>query len=173
MPMPALPAGHIPTAAELEQITDQVDLLSDPPRAQLRQTVAQAIGSGAFTALTFDSEDYDNRNGHSTSSNTSRYTCQVAGWYRLTGKIAFAGNTTGRRASKWQKNGSDISASQVAAIATSASDVEHPAATIEVLLAVNDYVELLAFQESGGSLNTFVGAAAQQPFMSVRRIGES
>lgn len=171
MAMPTLAAGHIPTAAELKQITDRIDLLSAPPYAQLRQTGAQTIGSGAFVAITFDAEDFDNYGGHSTVSNTSRYTCQLDGIYQLTGKIGWAANATGRRASRWQKNGADLNGSQIAIIATSASDVGHPAATMFVSLVAGDYVELHGFQESGGNLATVV-AGAQQPTMTVRWIAE-
>lgn len=168
---PIIPPGGYPRGSDLEELLDRVQFLSDPPRAQLRQTVAQSLTSGAFAAITFGAEDFDNYSGHSTSTNTSRYTAQIAGIYQLAGKAAWAGNATGRRATKWQKNGVDITASQVAIIATSASDVEHPATTMMVSLAVGDYVELHAFQDSGGALNTFVGTE-QQPVMTVRWIGE-
>lgn len=169
---PTLEAGGYPRADELEAMLDRIEFLSDPPRAQLRQTSAQTFGTGAFVALTFDAEDWDNYGGHSTATNTSRYTCQVAGIYVFSGKISFAANTTGRRATRWSKNGSDVTGGQTAIIATSTSDIEHPATTIQISLAVGDYVELLGYQESGGNLATVV-SGGQQPLMTVRWIGES
>ena len=170
-PTPA-PGGY-PRGEQLEEMLDRIQFLSDPPRAQLRQTAAQTFGtSGLFAALLFDAEDWDTYGGHSTTTNTSRYTCQVAGIYQFSGKVSWNGSATGRRASKWMKNGSDVAGNQMAIIATSASDVQHPAVTMQISLVVGDYVELYGFQESGGSLATNVASSAQHPLMTVRWIGE-
>lgn len=168
---PGVGVGRARRGDEMEEILDRIQFLSDPPRAHLRQTSAQTIGTGAFVAITFDAEDADNFNGHSLITNTARYTCMRAGIYQFSGKIGWAANATGRRASRWSKNGTDVNGSQVAIIATSASDVGHPAAAIQITMAVGDYIELLGFQESGGNLATVV-SGAQQPFLSVRWLGE-
>src|SRR5687767_2891259 len=131
---PTIAPGEYPRGSEIEDVLDQISFLTDPPRAQLRQTVAQTFTSGAFAAVTFTTEDWDTYAGHSTSTNTSRYTAQIAGIYMLTGKIGWNGNATGRRASRWAKNGTDINGSQIAIIATSASDVHIPAMTLYVSL---------------------------------------
>lgn len=159
--------GHSDRGDEGEAVLDQIDFLSTKPIAQMRQTSSQSTTSDNFTAIQFQAEDVDNYNGHDNSTNNTRYTCKVAGWYRLSGKVGWAANATGRRAAQWFKNGSALNASQTAIIATSASDVEHPAVSMLVSLAVDDYVELHGFQESGGALSTTVTTAQVQSIMTV------
>lgn len=142
----AFTAGSIVTADDL-----------NAPIASLRQTTPQAIANNTFTTLTFNVEDLDTANGHSTTVNTSRYTAQRAGRYMLLGGVSFAGNSTGARGGNWLKNGSNIPRGQCmyqAATAPVASQIA--TRTAFVTLAVGDYVELQAFQSSGASLNTSV-----------------
>jgi hypothetical protein len=160
----AYTAGQRLRASTLQALEDKV---FDPPRFQGRQIVSQSVTASTFTALTFTAEDLDSHGGHSTSSNTSRYTAQVAGWYLLSGKVAWAASTTGRRASAWAKNGSIINASQINYDVDSATGAEHSAATILVSLAVTDYVELQVFQDTAGALSTDVSNAAVQSYMAV------
>lgn len=153
-----------------EAILDQIVFLSQPPIAVLRQTGAQSLSTGAGTAITFDAEDIDTHGGHSTVTNTSRYTAQIAGWYQLSGGVSITGSATNRRACWWTKNGSDIAGSEATVSAgDDTGTLTVPARTILVLLAVADYVELKGFQDSGGSLNTVVTSAAQ-PSMHVRLV---
>lgn len=156
--------GHVNRGSEWEQL---LTYLGGPPMAQLRQTGAQSLTNGVGTAVTFDTEDLDNFNGHDTTTNTSRYTCQAAGWYQVSGGVCFAANATGRRGGWWLKNGSVVAGSE-SIVPAHASTVDTPLRTIIVSLAVADYVELAAFQDSGGALNTSVAAAQQHPMMTVR-----
>ena len=84
---------------------------ADKPHAFLRQTSNQSIVFGAWTAVTFDTEDVDTHSGHSTSVNTSRYTAAVAGWYHVVGRGSFAANSTGHRGVRIAKNGSVVNGS--------------------------------------------------------------
>jgi len=161
------PAGHVLLADEM---TD-VGRLLDPPRARLRQTTLHALTNAAFTSIQFQSEDYDTVSGHDNVTNNSRYTCQVAGLYVFTGKVAFAANATGQRAMQWALNGTAVSGSQDSWPAVAAVERQFVATTYEAVLAVNDYVELQAFQDSGGSLNTSVATAGTQSLMTARWVG--
>lgn len=175
--MAAVPGTHtvtggVATSSEMNTyFRDPVLFMLSPPIAELYQTGAQSIPNAAFTALLFDTEtvdkDVSSTGGHSTSVSTSRYTAVYPGWYQVSGGVAFAANATGRRACTWRVNGSSVAGSQVAYPATAASDCEIAARTKLVYLNVGDYVELYAYQESGGALNTFVAASAE-PHMSVR-----
>lgn len=127
------------------------------PYAVLKQTVAQALSSGSSAAVLFDAEDIDTANGHSTTSNTSRWTCPAgkAGWYSFTYDAGFVSSSSGDRRA-W--------------VSTSASSVQYgerilPPATghqtylgaaDRLYLNVGDYVQLNLVQYSGGSLNTDV-----------------
>ncbi|WP_239404634.1 hypothetical protein [Frankia sp. Cj3] len=112
----------------------------------------QSIPNATATALTFDLESVDNRNGHSTSSNTSRYTFQETGLYLLGGMVSFAGNTTGERAIALRYNNTlDIGGSSASSVG--ATDQGLSVLTVNPGTA-GDYIELRAYQGSGGSLNS-------------------
>ena len=125
------------------------------PRVQMSATAAQPspLATATFTPIVFNAEDYDNFNGHDLVTNPTRYTCQVAGWYTLSGGIGYAVSGTGSRGAIWQKNGSFIANSQCM-YASSGSLVSTiiSAKTVDVQLAVGDYVELCGYQNSGGTL---------------------
>lgn len=160
-------AGEVVTAAFLNSnVRDSVNFLLTPPRVLLRQTSAQSIPLSTWTSVTFDTEDFDNDNGHSTVSNTSRFTAVTAGWYTVGGSVAFTLAGTGQRAgTRWAVNGTALNASgimlpQVVAVGSSYAV---PAQTRDVQLAVGDYLELQAFHTNSAAtaVNTFVTAEQQ------------
>lgn len=107
-------------------------------------------GSGA--ALTFDSERFDTDSIHSTSSNTSRLTANTAGKYQIGGSLFFANNTTGARGLQIVLNGGTA----IAILRTPTvvgTDVSALQINTAYDLAAGDYVELVAYQTSSGSLN--------------------
>lgn len=128
--------------------------VSNRPRALLRQTVAQNLLNNTPTAITYDVEDLDNDGGHSTSSNTSRYVAQTAGWYHVTGLVSYSTNTTGARGTRIGVNGSTVNASQSLAQTSASSAATGILATRLVFLNAADYVEIFGFQLSGGTLAT-------------------
>lgn len=164
------------TVAATGAVTSNGVSLSDPPGAQLRATTQQGCTNNAFTGLIFNTEDYDNQNGHNNVTNNTRYTFQVAGRYNLSGKVAFVSNTNGRRITLWRLNGvTTVPGSQISrAVGAGADEKGFDAANISVLVGVGDYVELMVYQDSGSNpLNTSVGDAGTQPFMQVTRIGSA
>jgi len=136
-------------------IRDALNFLKDPPRARIRQTTLQSLTNNVSTALNFQTEDFDNDAIHDPASVT-RLTCKTAGTYQLWGACSFVGNATGRRGLKWQVNGVDVPASQIIQPAAAASGLDLSARVVTLALVVNDFVELCAFQDSGGALNTSV-----------------
>lgn len=129
-----------------------IDQLENPPLAVLQQTVTQSIANGAWGVLTFDTEITDTYNGHSTVTNTTRYTCQLAGWYRVTVRAAFATNATGSRGARVHKNGSYI---QGGANLMGAGTLNAIVEVSHILYLVpGDYVEGAGGQNSGGALST-------------------
>lgn len=121
------------------------------------QVSTQSITNNTWTAVTLDSEYFDDDGGHSTVTNTSRYTCQVAGRYVITGTVFFSPNATGLRGSKITKNGTTVTGS-TSFLAAAPSVGSTALCTIPVQLAVGDYVEVFAWQGSGGALSTLSSA---------------
>lgn len=141
-----------------------LDKLENPPLAVLQQTVTQSIPNGAWNTLTFDTEIVDTYGGHSTVTNTSRYTCQLAGWYRVGGRAAFNGNATGSRGCRVHINGAFI---QGAATLVGAGTLAGIPECFHLLyLNVGDYVEIAGGHNSGGALSTaYAGESASMMYV--------
>lgn len=138
----------------------QTNFLLNPPQFSIYQGVAQTFTTAAFTAVTFDSSLVDTYGGHSNSTNNSRYTAQVAGTYLISGGSGWAAtSTTGGRGGAFYKNGLvQIGNNTVVNANTTASSLSvAPMAAVLVQLNVGDYVELWAYQASGGNLASPAG----------------
>lgn len=73
--------GELLTAAKMNtDLRDGLNFLLSKPLCKLRQNVGINIGSAN---ITWPTEVIDRDNGHSTVSNTDRYTVQTAGWYHV------------------------------------------------------------------------------------------
>lgn len=144
--------GDILTAAWCDQVRDNEEFLIDPPSCAVYASSSQSVSDNTPTALTANTERFDNDAMHSTSSNTSRITIQTAGRYTLSTVVRFAANATGIRLVEFYVNATDrhfvgqhISASGVSTTIISGSQ--------PLTFAASDYVEVRANQTSGGSLD--------------------
>jgi len=111
----------------------------------------QNISNTTYTALTYDSENYDTDAFHSTATNTSRLTIPAGkgGKYSVTAFVNWDNNSTGRRIVALYKNGSNT---KTLANETSSGYLGQLGAyTIE--LAAADYIEIFVYQDSGGTRN--------------------
>jgi hypothetical protein len=115
------------------------------------QTAAPSLASAvATTPMALDSENVDSEGGHSTTTNTSRYVCQVAGWYWISSAVTFGVNSTGSRAVAVMVNGgAKIATVTGAPPANSWNGI----AGDMLYLNVNDYVETGAWQNSGVAMS--------------------
>jgi len=167
VPTPATFAvGVLASTAMNSGVRDPLNFLLSPPAAKLRQTSAQSLTTSVAAAITFDVEDLDNVGGHSTVTNTSRYTAVYAGWYFCGGGVGYASNATGLRGAEFAVNGTVVNGVGVLLSAITGATTRVPCRGILVFLNVGDYVEVLGFQSSGGALNTAV-TGTEQPSMSV------
>lgn len=136
--------------------------------ARVYNDVAISINNNTVTVVTFNNEIEDTDGIHSTSVNTGRLTCVHAGTYEIAGGFEFAPNTAGVRIGYIRLNGATILAS--------AQGIPDPAnvfnASINLAthypLVAGDYVELLAYQNSGGALNIAIGNLT--PWFALRRM---
>lgn len=147
---------------QVAALQSSISTLANPPRAQMRQIVAQTISDVTWTSITFTAEDIDSHNGHSTAVNTSRYVAQVNGVYLLGGGMWWAANSTGVRIGRWAKNGSLLVGSGVEVPTIVGGQVGVAYKPYLVTLNVSDYVELQGWQNSGGNLDTYVGGGADE-----------
>lgn len=136
--------------------------------------------SGDYLPITFDSERRDAKAMHSTVTNNTRITVPIPGWYYIWGNAVFDANATGSRVLQIRVGGSTAIAA-VREIAPSASANSKMAISTVYYLNADDYVELYAYQNSGGNLDIITEgtyspdfAAAKFPFNDVPRgIGTS
>jgi hypothetical protein len=158
--VPALPtrAAGIKTTAAIyaADITTPINNLTNRPIFKGYQSAAQSIANNSITAITMDTEAVDSENGHSTSSNTSRYVAPVAGWYLVIGQVAFAANGTGNRLVEIRINGAGAATNlaQTVILTPGAANGSALSAVSLIQLAAGDYVEVYGYQTSGGALNT-------------------
>ena len=140
------------------------------PACRATHTTNQSLTSGTFTTLALATESFDTDNIHDTVTNNSRLTCKTAGKYQITGIIQYDPNATGTRVAAIMLNGGAfIGYTQAQAVATAGQGTVVTAATLYDL-AVNDYVELQAYQNSGGALNASL-ANNYAPTLAMVRVG--
>jgi hypothetical protein len=113
-----------------------------------------AISNNTFTAITFNLENFDTNTYHDNSTNTSRITIPAgkAGYYSVSTTTSFAANSTGQRQVVLYKNGSLFASLSTLQATTSGADFRM-LSTYVISLAVNDYIELFAYQASGAGLD--------------------
>ena len=123
--------------------------------ASVYRGASQSIANATATALTFDNETYDTDAFHDNSTNNTRMTVPAgkAGKYLVTGVTYFTNNATGQRIVYIYKNGANVIGTIQQGISASIDCVVQT--SFVVSLAVSDYVELFAYQNSGGALNVF------------------
>lgn len=156
-------ASSLTTALTITPWTATVALPKVAPETSLERfsckvdkSATQNIGSGGSgTAVTFDTERYDNGSLHDTVTNPARITIPTDGdigvWH-IFGSVGWDANATGVRILQIVKNGSTILSQSVVPGVNSATyggNVQ-PAYVIDRNPSVGDYYELWVLQDSGG-----------------------
>lgn len=122
---------------------------------RVTNTTNTTLTTNTETTLAWDTESWDTDAYHSTVTNTSRLTAPATGTYAVWGAIGFAsGSTTGDRYIAFRVNGG---ADFVFSLYGSPKSATHGAAVplyVQLQLTAGDYVELRAYQDSGGNLAT-------------------
>lgn len=142
------------------KISPKGDGIIDLNGAATNRYVCKVVRAAAQTIATngsnisFDSEEYDPLDMHSNSTNPTRVTVPVAGFYLITGTVTFDGNSTGRRGIQFKKNGSAILPTYMSLFPSVVVGTIAPSATTFVECAAGDYIEMEAYQDTGGNLGT-------------------
>ncbi len=140
------------------------------PQARARRTTNLSLSNGLPALIAFDAEDYDTDAIHDLVTNTTRLTCRTAGVYDIKAGVRFAANATGYRQVYIQRNSS--SANTIGAELRNASAVGPTDLNVSTSykLAVGDYIEVVATQDSGGALD-LSAAGPQAPVFSMTYTG--
>ena len=164
--------GQSWSAAKANLLEAGVNDVSYAPAVRVYHNANQSITNVTLTALAFNSERFDQAGNaadtqHDTVTNNSRLTCRYAGVYQITGMVDWATNTNGgRQAQLWLNNATQIGALRLATVGS--TNVCTIQVTALYALAVNDYVELKVYQDSGGALNVLASGNFSPEFMMVR-----
>ncbi|MBA7552776.1 hypothetical protein ES705_45352 [subsurface metagenome] len=136
--------------------------------ARVYNNVLQAIPDITWTALSLNSERYDTDAIHDLVTNNSRLTCRTAGVYSIAGHISFFSGPVGLRGIAIRLNGATYIGIKRSPISAAVS-VQLSIASI-YLFAIDDWIELMAYQASGGALNVPDVGNSSPEFM-MQRIG--
>lgn len=121
-----------------------------PPSVFLRQAsgLNQQIPTGVWNPIIFNAEDWDSAFGFTSST---EYTIKVAGRYQLSAAVAFDPNTVGVRGVGFRKNGTILPSSlnMANALAPAGFIQVLQSSIVEAAFAVNDKIEVIAWQNSG------------------------
>ena len=124
------------------------------PQARVYHNAAQSIANTTFTALAFNSERWDlgtpSLNMHDTATDNGRLTCRVAGLYSI-GVAVYWASAGGRMVKLRVGGATDI------AINEATSGAIGQTVCTDYRLAVDDYVDVVVWQNSGGALNVSAG----------------
>lgn len=119
--------------------------------ARVFRSTNAGIGTGAITALSFNSTRYDT-DGMFTTANATRLTVKTAGKYAVGGTVEFVNAAGAIRILDVRLNGTTILARQTVTPLGGGFVTEMTVATIYDLV-VGDFLELTVFQDSGGPIN--------------------
>ena len=131
-----------------------------------------SIADNTWTSVTFNQERWDTDTIHDNSTNNTRLTCKTAGLYIIVGNLLFDTSANGYRGMAFLLNGITYIGRVSANPRNGGTGQYHCFFSANTIyqLAVNDYVELQAYQNSGGALNLLCTAQYGMEFM-MQRIG--
>lgn len=133
----------------------------------------QSIATGSpEVLLTFDSEYYDTASMHDTVTNNSRLVAPVTGVYDLSVSVSFAAQSTGNRYFLVRKNAAGSPAGGTLVMLETQAATVSPTSSVmgnsqKVYLNAGDYVEVFAYQNSGGNLNVSGGVGTTQASLTL------
>lgn len=144
----------VPPVTWGDQIRDNFDWLANPPSVRVARSTVLSVPTSSDTAINFNLEDWDTNVIHDNVTNNTRLTGKTAGKYHIWAKASLAANATGDRRLTFYKNGVILSPGQPHKGTVAANTGIH--ISIEEPMAVNDFVELLVWQDSGGNLDLHI-----------------
>jgi Pentapeptide repeats (8 copies) len=156
--------GKVPSAASADSVVDGAvgpAKFGTIPGARVRRTAAVTVPGNASgsTVLSYDATDF-NVGGVFNSTQPSRMTAPVAGRYLIVATARWESNANGRRTIALEVNGTaaQIARSNISAFWFTTATF-NPEQTAEAIykLSAGDYVEVLAYQDSGSALTLLTG----------------
>lgn len=145
---------HTQFNTELISNPDALRRRSEFYACKVNRTTEPTLSSASTTVITWQSASLNN--GALWSAGLpSRLTAQQTGVYLLTATTAWASHSSGRRGVSWRLNGS----ATIFDMQFTEAQISNPRqnGTELIWLTVGDYIEVMAYQGSGGNLNLLAG----------------
>jgi len=134
------------------------DNLSAPGRAfigaRVVRTTALSIPDASATVISFSggTENF-NSGAYDDMTQPSRFTAPIGGQYLATCSVVWAANSAGRRQLQIGVNGAFSNQAVITNLAPTSPQTQPQTVNGIVNLNANDYVQFVAFQNSGSSIN--------------------
>lgn len=118
---------------------------------QAQRGASLAINNNSDTVLTFDAAGFNSLGMVNIATQPTRITILKVGLYLIEARVLWPSNATGIRSLRARVNGSTIITGQICpAVADTTHNWTHIA--LPTLLALNDYLEFIVYQNSGAIL---------------------
>ena len=134
--------------ATLPAATGTVMVSGNMPAFSAYASSVQSLTNGVFNVITINIKEFDTASAYNTT--TYAFTPLVAGYYQVNGQVNFA-STLALCFSGILKNGSRYKDGNWV------NQTANPASLVSSIVYLNgstDYINLFAYQSSGGALNT-------------------
>lgn len=139
------------------------------PFCKASSNVNKIIDNMTMTSLPLNTSVSDTTGMHNITTNNSRVTIKTIGIYIICAMVSFTPNITGRRILQINKNGVPIGAVSQRAL-DSASASANMSLTVINNLIINDYIEIVVYQDCGQSIDV-TGNNMDSPLLSIIKIG--
>lgn len=117
------------------------------------RTALLSVANTTDTAVTWQAADGNGLTSWSSGTNPTRLTAQVPGRYMAVASMRWASNGTGFRTGEIRLNGTTIIGRHAQAFVAAGSPTQYTLCSMPVSLAIGDYIELIAWQNSGAALD--------------------
>ncbi|HUW95107.1 MAG TPA: hypothetical protein VMW58_04925 [Anaerolineae bacterium] len=141
------------------------------PSCRVYKAASQSIGSGGWVAVQFDGEHWDTDSIHNNAVNNTRLTCKTAGIYLMIGHGQFTASAGGVARAMGVRITYAVGGTNFLTIQNgivSAAMIARMVTDTLWSMAVNDYIELLVYQDTGGNLNLEAQSHYSPRFMMTR-----
>lgn len=130
--------------------------------ANLLNTGGSTITNGVWTVVPFNTEEIDSVDGHSNTTNNSRWFVPITGYYTLAATVAFASssNTNSQRGVRLRRNGDGGHYRSGTMLANYGANslVQLNVSVSSVYATAGDFFDVQAFQNTGADITTFADA---------------
>ncbi len=152
-------ASNAVTTAKITDASVTAPKIGGQAYTRVYHNTTQSLSTGVFEVLSFNTVRYERVDDMYDAAVSSRLTARRAGLYAVGAHVTIGSGGAQARALHLRKNGTDYIARNYGH--TGGTDSWSGSTSTEVELAIGDYVQAVAFQSTGGSVNVSAGTATE------------